>query len=152
MLVNESQHARDARAAKRAHALSLGIDDTFIATMIDRFYAKIRSDLMLGPIFASHVADWAPHLERMNLFWRSVLFSSGEFTGNPMLKHVVIPDLDRRQFAQWLALFDETLIEIGTAPARILILERARNIANSLLNAVNIHSGRGIGLSKADEL
>jgi hemoglobin len=120
--------------------------------MVDRFYAKIRSDVVLGPIFAAHVADWPPHLERMKGFWRSVLFSSGEFNGNPMLKHVAIPDLDRSQFAQWLALFDETLLEIGPAPARTLILERARNIANSLLNAVMIHRERGIGLSKADEL
>lgn len=150
--MNESQHVHDARATRCAHALSLGVDDAFIEMMVDRFYGKIRGDAMLGPIFAAHVSEWAPHLERMKGFWRSVLFSSGEFNGNPMLKHVAIPDLDRRQFAQWLALFDETLLEIGTAAARTLVLERARNIANSLLNAVMVHRERGLGLLKADEL
>lgn len=150
--MNESDHARAARAAKREHAQSLGIDDAFVARMVELFYAKIRDDAMLGPIFAAHIVDWAPHLERMNRFWRSVLFSSGEFNGNPMLKHVVIPDLNRAQFARWLELFGETLGEIGTAEARTLVLERARNIANSLLNAVVVHRDGGLGLAKADQL
>ena len=150
--MNESEHARAARAAKRDHAASLGVDDAFISRMIDRFYGMIRADAVLGPIFAAHVADWTPHLESMNRFWRSVLFSSGEFNGNPMLKHVVIPDLDRAQFARWLDLFDETLREIGTPEAHDLILARARNIANSLLNAVIVHREGGLGLAKSDQL
>ena len=107
---------------------------------------------VLGPIFVAHVAEWASHLERMNRFWRSVLFSSGEFDGNPMPKHVAIPNLERAQFARWLELFDETLGEIGSPAARALVVERARNIANSLLNAVVVHRDGGLGLAKADQL
>jgi len=150
--MNESEHAHAARTAKRDRALSIGIDDAFIARMIDLFYSKISDDAVLGPIFAAHIADWTPHLERMNRFWRSVLFSSGEFAGNPMLKHIAIPNLDRAQFEHWLDLFDETLAEIGRPEARALIVGRARNIANSLLNAVVIHRDRGLGLARTEEL
>ena len=150
--MNASRHALAARSAKRDHAASLGVDDEFVARMVDLFYARIRSDEVLGPIFEAHVADWAPHLESMNRFWRSILFSSGEFNGNPMLKHVVIPDLHREEFARWLDLFDATLTKIGSAEARALVMERARSVANSLLNAVVVHRERGLGLAKADEL
>ena len=77
--MTENEHARIAREAKRAHANALGIDDAFVARMVDLFYARIRDDAVLGPIFAAHVVDWGPHLDRMNQFWRSVLFNSGEF-------------------------------------------------------------------------
>lgn len=148
----ESEHARTARAAKRAHAASLGIDEAYVGRMVDAFYDKIRADAVLGPIFVAHVAEWASHLERMNRFWRSVLFNSGEFNGNPMPTHVAIPNLDRTQFTRWLELFDETLGEIGSPAARTLVLGRARNIANSLLNAVVVHRDGGLGLAKADQL
>jgi hemoglobin len=147
-----TQHATAARDAKRRHAEALGIDEAFVARMIERFYAKVRQDDVLGPIFAAHVVDWTPHLVQMNRFWRSVLFSSGEFAGNPMLKHVVIPDLSRADFARWLTLFEETLGEIGTDAARDHVIERARNIANSLLSAAIVHRGGGLGPSKADML
>ena len=103
-IVNPSQHARLAREDKRRQAGAIGIDDGFISLLVDAFYAKVRKDPVLGPIFAAPVADWTPHLAQMNRFWRSVLFSSGEFAGNPVAKHAVIPDLNRAEFACWLAL------------------------------------------------
>jgi len=150
--MNVSEYARAARAAKRDHASSLGINDAYVERMVDLFYGRIRADAMLGPIFAEHVVEWKLHLERMNRFWRSVLFSSGEFDGNPMPKHVAIPNLERAHFARWLELFDETLGEIGSPAARALVVERARNIANSLLNAVVVHRDGGLGLAKARQL
>jgi hemoglobin len=145
--MTENEHARIAREAKRAHANALGIDDAFVARMVDLFYARIRDDAVLGPIFAAHVVDWGPHLDRMNQFWRSVLFNSGEFGGNPMAKHVAIPELERGQFEHWLALFDATLAEIGSDDARAHVHARARTIASSLLNAVLVHRDGGLGLS-----
>lgn len=147
-----TQHSVAARDAKRRHAEALGIDDAFIARMIERFYEKVRRDDVLGPIFAAHVIEWTPHLVQMNRFWRSVLFSSGEFVGSPMLKHLVIPDLGRADFARWIRLFEETLSEIGTAAARAHVIDRARNIANSLLAAAIVHQGGGLRPSKTDTL
>lgn len=88
----------------------------------------------------------------MNRFWRSVLFSSGEFAGNPVARHAVIPDLDRAEFACWLALFDATLGEIGSEAARAHIQERARMIANSLLSAAIVHRDGGFGLGSTNAL
>ena len=74
-------------------AEEIGVDAGFIDAMVETFYAAIRKDDLLAPIFAERVDDWPKHLTRMKAFWRSVLHNSGEFSGNPMLKHLAIPGL-----------------------------------------------------------
>jgi hemoglobin len=137
-----SPHALAAREMKRREALALGIDERFISNLVDDFYARIREDAALGPIFNERVKDWGDHLDRMKRFWRSVLFSSGEFLGNPMIKHVVIPGLDRALFDRWLMLFAQTLDELGDEAAREHVHSRARAIAGSLLNGITMFRGR----------
>lgn len=125
------------RAAKRAAAEELGVDADYIACIVDAFYARIREDDMLGPIFAQRIEDWPAHLDRMKSFWRSVLHNSGEFSGNPMLKHLAIPGLELAHFSRWLELFYATLREAEGHPgATTLVGGRARMIADSLLTAI----------------
>ena len=129
--------AEHKRAEKRAAAEEIGVDAPFIDHLVEAFYAKIREDGLLGPIFAERIADWPPHLARMKAFWRSVLHNSGEFSGNPMLKHLAIPGLELRHFSRWLELFYETLRESEGHPAATeLVGTRARMIADSLLTAI----------------
>jgi len=137
-----SPHALAAREAKRREALALGIDENFISNLVDNFYARVREDSALGPIFDARVKDWGEHLDRMKRFWRSVLFSSGEFLGNPMIKHVVIPGLDRTLFDRWLLLFGQILDELGDEAAREHVHSRARMIAASLLNGIAMYRAR----------
>ncbi len=126
-------------AEKRAAAEEIGIDAAFIDHLVEAFYVKIREDDLLGPIFAERITDWPPHLARMKAFWRSVLHNSGEFSGNPMLKHLAIPGLELRHFSHWLDLFYETLRKAeGHAAATELVGARARMIADSLLTAIEM--------------
>lgn len=132
-------HARRKREEKRAEALGIGIDEDFIDHIVEAFYAKIREDDMVGPIFAERISDWPPHLARMKAFWRSVLQNSGEFSGNPMLKHLAIPGLRLEHFERWLNLFYETLRESEChLAATELVGSRARMIADSLLTAITM--------------
>jgi hemoglobin len=127
------------RAEKRAAAEQIGVDAQFIDRLVEDFYAEIREDALLGPIFAHHITHWPPHLSRMKAFWRSVLHNSGEFSGNPMLKHLAIPGLELRHFERWLHLFYETLREAeGLSAASELVGTRARMIADSLLTAITM--------------
>src|SRR5690606_13811078 len=78
-----------------------------IALLVDRFYTEIRAHPRLGPLFEQRLAGkWDVHLERMNLFWRSVLLYSGEYTGQPVVKHNALPDLREDDFRLWLELFE----------------------------------------------
>ncbi|WP_338242385.1 group III truncated hemoglobin [Aurantiacibacter hainanensis] len=138
-------HARQARAAKRAEAEAIGIDEDFISEMAEGFYASIRQDDLLGPIFAARIAEWPPHLARMKQFWRSVLHNSGEFSGNPMVKHIAIPGLTEQHFSRWLELFYANLRQMNPGPQAVeLVGQRARMIAESLLTGIAIDRD-GIG-------
>jgi len=142
-------HALAARSQKRDAAIRIGIDDAYVSTFVDRFYARVREDELLGPIFAERIRDWPAHLDRMKAFWRSVLHNSGEFAGNPMLKHMVIPGLDASHFSHWLDLFYATLREQEVDPAATqLVGKRARLIADSLLTGIATQR-QGLGGARA---
>lgn len=79
-----------------------------IARLVHAFYAKVRRDHVLGPIFNAHIDDWDRHLAKLADFWSSILRRTGRFTGAPMPKHVALPGLSAELFERWLTLFEET--------------------------------------------
>ncbi|HMO67191.1 MAG TPA: group III truncated hemoglobin [Novosphingobium sp.] len=140
-------HAAAARARRKAEAEAKGIDADYVSALVDGFYGRIRADGLLGPIFAERITDWDWHLDRMKRFWRSILHNSGEFSGNPMAKHLAIGGLEERHFAHWLNLFYATLRELeGDPRATAQVGQRARMIADSLLTGIAVQAG---GLSGA---
>ncbi|MCW5771062.1 MAG: group III truncated hemoglobin [Rhodospirillaceae bacterium] len=119
----------------------LGIDEAMIERLVRRFYAAVRDDAVLGPIFAARIADWEPHLQRMCSFWSSVALWSGTYHGQPMRVHAPLP-IDARHFDRWLALFEEAVAEICPPPAAAHFVERARLIANSLELGIALTHGK----------
>ena len=141
-----SPHALRAREKKQAHAVSIGVDARFISTLVETFYARIRADDLLGPIFAERIRDWPEHLDRMKRFWRSVLHNSGEFSGNPMLKHMTIAGLQERHFVRWLELFYATLRDLDeSGEATRHVGGKARSIADNLLTGIALHRDGLVG-------
>ena len=109
------------------------IDEAGLARLIPRFYARVRADDLLGPLFDEAVADWPEHLERLVAFWSSVMLTTGRYKGNPMqaqMRHK--PRITPEMFARWLALWAEvTDAEMPPAAAAALQAKAAR-IAESL--------------------
>lgn len=108
-----------------------GITEDLIERLVRGFYAKIRRDAVLAPIFEARIHDWEPHLQRMCAFWSSVALMSGRYHGSPMTKHLPLP-VDGDHFDRWLALFEETARELCPPKAEAHFVERARRIAESL--------------------
>ncbi len=103
-----------------------------VSTLVHAFYARVRQDEVLGPIFHEHVADWDEHLERLVDFWSSILRRTGRFSGAPMPRHAALPGLSADLFQRWLALFREVA---GTQPNRAMgeqAVAMAQRIAQSL--------------------
>ncbi|MEI9984982.1 MAG: group III truncated hemoglobin [Aliidongia sp.] len=72
-----------------------------IFRLVDGFYADIRRDPSLGPIFERAIgADWPAHLDTMNRFWSSVMLTSGRYKGNPMVVHLRVPGIAPELFAR----------------------------------------------------
>ena len=80
-----------------------------ITLLVNRFYASVRTDPLLAPVFESKVSDWALHLEKMTGFWRSVLLGTKEYRGHLMAVHARLPDIQPEHFKRWLELFDQAL-------------------------------------------
>jgi len=124
-----------------------GIDEPMIELVVRSFYERVRTDALLGPIFAARITDWEPHLERMFAFWSSVALMSGRYHGQPMQKHLPLP-IDARHFDRWLALFEATARELCPQKAADHFIERARRIAESL--ELGIAGARGVLLAKGE--
>ena len=106
--------------------------EAVIHAVVHQFYAKVREDDELGPIFNSVITDWGPHLEKMCAFWSSVMRISGRYKGNPMLAHLRLKAVRPEHFQRWLALFAQTVDEVCTPEIAQAFVQRAENIARSL--------------------
>lgn len=136
----------DVAAARRAAIVAAvqaetGIDEAMIERLVRGFYARVREDVLIGPIFAARITDWEPHLQRMFAFWSGVVLMSGRYHGQPMRKHLPLP-IDSRHFDRWLALFEATARELCPPKAAAHFVERAQRIAESLELGITIAGGR----------
>lgn len=121
-----------------------GIDEPMIATLVSAFYARVRLDPILAPIFDKKVKDWDHHIEKLTAFWSSVALMSGRYHGQPMQAHLPL-DIDARHFEHWLALFRQTATETCEPAAAAHFIERAERIAQSLELGVAIQNGVMLG-------
>jgi hemoglobin len=117
--------------------------DDQIEDLVATFYARIRKDAELGPIF-EHVigADWGPHLKTMCDFWSSVMNTTGRYKGRPIPAHVKLTGIEPRHFERWLVLFAETTRELFEPALAQLFLMRAQRIAESLKLGFAFHAER----------
>ncbi len=118
-----------------------GIDEALIERLVHAFYARVRRDALIGPVFDARVDDWDTHLQRMCAFWSSVALMSGRYHGRPTVKHLPLP-VDARHFDRWLALFQETARELCTPAGAEHFIERAQRIAESLELAIANQDGQ----------
>ena len=124
-----------------------GIDEAMIERLVHGFYAKVRADAVLGPIFEARIRDWEPHLAQMRAFWSSVALMTGRYHGTPMAKHLPLP-VDADHFDRWLELFEQTAHEICPPQAEAHFVERARRIAASL--ELGIAGAHGVMLGNGE--
>jgi len=136
----ERREAITAEIAERT-----GITETMIERLVRGFYAKVRTDAVLAPIFEARIRNWEPHLKQMFAFWSSVALMTGRYHGTPMVKHMPLP-VDADHFDRWLDLFEATARQICPPQAAAHFIERARRIAASL--ELGIAGGQGVMLGK----
>jgi hemoglobin len=107
------------------------ITETEIAGLVERFYAKVRVDSEIGPVFNDAVRNWDAHLALLKDFWSTVLLTTGRYKGNPLLAHFPLP-IEERYFARWLMLFSETANEVMPASQAAVVMRKADLIAMNM--------------------
>jgi hemoglobin len=125
----------------RAPGIDAGITEAAIHNLVHAFYARVRCDPLLGPIFNMRVEDWPAHLEKLCAFWSSVMLMTGRYKGTPMKAHAELPQIAPEHFQRWLALFHATAREICPVAAASLFIDRSERIARSLQLGIALHRG-----------
>jgi len=133
---NPSKQIASARPEMTAAIMAeTGLDEGILRDLVYQFYAKVRRDAILGPIFAARIENWGPHLERMVTFWSSVALMTGRYHGRSVPAHTPLP-IRGGHFESWLGLFRETAREVCSPAGAAHVIERAERIARSLHIAV----------------
>lgn len=109
-----------------------------ISELVDRFYAKVRVDPEIGPIFNAAIDDWPSHLSLLKNFWSTVLLQDRSYKGDPLAKHLPLL-LDPPHFARRLALFEETAREVMQPEHAEVIIDKSHRIAQNFQAAIAYH-------------
>lgn len=121
----------------------LTVTEEDIARLVPRFYARVRADEVLGPIFNRAIGDWPHHLGKLEAFWSSVMLTSGRYKGQPMVAHLRHAEhMTLENFSRWLALWTEVTEEVLGPEAAAAFQEKAGRIAESLQLGVQFHRQR----------
>ena len=111
------------------------ISEPEISELVDCFYAKVRTDSVIGPIFNQAVDDWTAHLALLKSFWASVLLGARTYKGDPMMTHLQLP-LEEEHFRRWLELFAETAHETLVSEHARIVVAKSQRIAQNFRHAI----------------
>lgn len=119
-------------------ALPTALSPALVADLVNLFYARIREDAVLGPLFEQRLEGrWDEHLARMVEFWEAVVLLTGRYRGRPHERHRGMP-LEPAHFERWLALFERTTRDLCAGQAAETFVMRAHRIAESLQIGLDI--------------
>jgi len=127
-------HVAAIREKAEAEMQAIGVDEAFIARLVETFYGRVLAHPDLGPVFDAKLSGrWPEHMEKMKSFWSAVAFRSGAYGGKPVQAHTGVENLKPDLFPKWLALFAATLDDIAPSPeAKTWFMATAERIAKSL--------------------
>jgi hemoglobin len=115
------------------------ITEAEIASLVDCFYAKVREDDEIGPLFNQEVQNWDAHLSLLKDFWSTVLLGTGRYKGNPLVAHFRLP-IEERYFGRWLELFTQTANEVMITSHAAIATLKAHLIASNIKRVLTSRS------------
>ena len=119
----------------------VGASEAMIHGLVHAFYARVRADALLGPVFNNVVNDWDVHLDKLCAFWSSVMLMTGRYKGTPMKAHAELAEITPAHFERWLMLFEDTAVKTCPPEAARMFVDRANRIAESLKLGIALHRG-----------
>ena len=101
--------------------------------LVEKFYARVRCDALLGPIFAERLdGRWPEHLAKMERFWATVLLAAPLYAGRPLEAHLGLA-INAQHFQRWIVLWTQTLDERFCGPRAEHAKRAAPRIAERML-------------------
>jgi hemoglobin len=123
-------------------AVEAGLTQALVRKVITLFYDKVRSDAVLGPVFAEAIGDdWNPHIERIVLFWLTATRLGRGYDGRRFMPaHLRNRSIRADQLPRWLELFRSTAAEQCSPQIASALVDIAERMAETL----------AIGLARRD--
>jgi hemoglobin len=72
--------------------------------LLRQFYADVRQQREIGPIFNAQIKDWPQHLEKIGDFWSSATGGPPRYAGPMPQRHFPL-GLGEKHFEAWLDLW-----------------------------------------------
>lgn len=108
------------------------------------FYADVRQDSVIGPIFNAHIHDWPAHLEKIADFWALQTGGKSDYRGGFGAAHLPL-GLEEAHFRRWLMLWElNCKSRLDPAVAQGMI-QRAHDLAANLRRLVAGRAGLRVG-------
>ena len=112
--------------------------------LLQHFYADVRQDQVLGPIFNARIHDWPAHLEKIGSFWARQTGAASNYAGGFAAAHLPL-GLQEEHFVRWLGLWERNCRQqLDPAPAAWMIA-RAHEIGTHLRRITGGAAGLQIG-------
>ena len=109
-----------------------------IVRLVDTFYARVRKDELIGPIFNNKIGShWPQHLQKLYDFWESRLFDKDVYNGRPLMMHKTLP-IDTQHFDRWIELWFATIDDLFTGAKASEAKARAQNISSFFQEKLNL--------------
>ncbi len=99
--------------------------------LLRHFYADVRQDTVLGPVFATRIQDWPAHLERIGSFWARQLGAPSNYSGGFAGVHLTL-GIEEEHFQHWLRLWERNCRQHLSAEPAEWMIRRAHEIGSHL--------------------
>jgi len=123
------------------------INEQTLEQLIELFYARVRADELIGPLFNDAIGNWPEHITKLQSFWSGIMLASGRYKGRPLPAHIQHSDrISPASFVRWLALWERSTDELFELRPAMALQEKAARIAESL--QLGMRCARGAGLAE----
>lgn len=112
-------------------------DTESITRLVHGFYADVRRDPLLGPVFEAALhGRWEAHLQRMVDFWSSIALGTRSYRRNVVDSHRPLQGVTPAHFAAWVRLWSEHTGRLFVPEVAHSLQQAAHGVARNLFRAL----------------
>ena len=108
-----------------------------LSRLLRHFYADVRQDPLIGPIFNAQIKDWKHHLEVIASFWETIIGGPSTYARPMPMKHLTLR-LREKDFERWLFLWQANCRTQLSSDVAKEMIELANHIAHRLRTILGI--------------
>ena len=108
-----------------------------LSRLLRHFYADVRRDPLIGPIFNAQIKDWKHHLEVIASFWETIIGGPSTYARPMPMKHLTLR-LREKDFERWLFLWQANCRTQLTSDVAKEMIDLANHIAHRLRTILGI--------------